>query len=94
MIVHVLAGQNGGSAGRAQGRRHKGVFEVDSLLSQLVDIRCIDNRIHESQLIESLIVSQDVNDVDIGGGSNVTLGFGAQFCSRFNIIAAGEEPPC
>ena len=72
MIVHVLAGQNGGSAGRAQGRRNKGVFKVDSLLSQSVDIRCINNRIHESQLI----VSQDVNDIDIGGGSNVTLGFG------------------
>ena len=90
MIVHVLAGQNGGSAGRAQGRRNKGVFEVDSLLSQSVDIRCINNGIHESQLIEPLIVSQDVNDVDIGGGSNVTLGFGAWFCSRLNVITACE----
>mgnify|MGYP007000127889 CR=1 len=70
-------GQNGGPAGRAQGGRHKGVSKVNSLLGQSVYIWCIDNRIHESKLIESLIVSKDINDVDIGGSTDMTLRFGA-----------------
>jgi hypothetical protein len=65
VLVRVLSGQHGGTAGRTQRRRHESVSHVGSVASEGIQMRRLQKALpfHESERVVPVIVCEDEDDV-------------------------------
>lgn len=70
------AGENAGPAGRANRSCHECIFETDTLGCQSVHVRGFENRVHDTEHVESLIVRDDEEQIgSIDCGEAIVFGF-------------------
>ena len=82
VFVGILAGQDAGTAGRAQSRRNGGVFYISAFASHTVHVRSFEEFgfIEKAHEVVAVIVAKDKDDV-----ARFSAGIGCRLCdSRFD----------